>query len=254
MIIASDSDSPSTSGKNEGIAKCLSQVFVYGMDKRKTMLQVHGKRGHTYGHVKNKATLMNCLHGVTVSSLLSGLVYFTYFTVYNSLTTSKYMGFIASPMAAFVTSFIKLPVGNGMRLVQSEKARTIWHAGRKLHRSNGIRGLYTGYRVALIEDVVEMSVRDRIYETFMDDDKSVAFNIVVGMIASSFAAGFTTPCDILRLHMCMGGRNLLSTATDLISAQGPTTLYRGVAMRTVSNAVKSASFFTIFEMLKKSSS
>jgi hypothetical protein len=162
--------------------------------------------------------------------------------------------------------------------MQSGRARHVFDAGRQIYAANRLKGLYKGYGIALIEDVVEMDIRNRVYDKFkkgQDDPYAATYNIFIGMIACSFAAAFTTPCDNVRLHMCMnqfgmgvgvgtggcvgpvgaigaiGAVGPVQTAQRLVLQHGPSVLYRGVYIRTLSNALKSASFFVIFELLQR---
>lgn len=236
------------------MAKAISQVVVYSLDKRKALTQLHGLRRHS-GCPSWRMQLRSWVTGVSASAILSGIVFLNYFSIYNTLgPTSVY----AAPVASFLTSFIKVPVGNGMRTLQCGGARNFIHATHKIYRRSKLPGLYSGYSTALAEDIIEMDVRNRLYTGFRvrtDNDDQVAthmFNIGVGMGSCAVAAGITTPFDVLRTHMAYSSARCgpIQTARVLIREHGPLVLYRGVALRTASNAIKSMVFFIVYEILK----
>lgn len=209
--------------------------------------------------------------GMSTSSLTAGFVFFTYYSVYNHLLGSgnRFAGCIAS----FVTSFIKLPIGNSMRLMQSgvgvgvsAKGTTdVLTCGRHLYRQ---KKLYNGYMVSLLEDTIEMDVKTRMYsatrrlsqsqsqdqdgKTATCQQPSIAHTVIQGAFAGAVSSGLTTPFDTIKTHLCVnkptrGGP--LHVAHSLCKTHGFASLFRGVHMRVASNALKSAAFFTAFELL-----
>ena len=246
-------------GKDEGMAKAISQIVVYSLDKRKALTQLHGPAPG-----RHRCTIKMWANGVSASALLSGIVFLSYFSIYNTLGSSTCT--YAAPVASFLTSFIKVPVGNSMRTLQCGGARNFIHATRKIYRHGKLSGLYRGYSTALVEDIIEMDIRNRLYTRFCvrpranasasaDNEDQVAthvFNIGVGMGSCAVAAGITTPFDVLRTHMAHPSVRCgpFQTARVLIRDHGPFVIYRGVALRTASNAIKSMVFFIVYEMLK----
>ena len=243
-------------GKDEGIAKAISQVVVYSLDKRKVLMQLNAHTGRSRLPWKTQAR--NWTTGVTSSALLSGMVFLSYFSIYNTLISTHAYS-IASPLASFLTSFIKVPVGNGMRMLQCGAARNFIHATRIAK----LPGLYSGYSTALVEDIIEMDVRNRLYTCFRgrcrnhDSYRDVSVNlsnIGVGMGSCAVAAGITTPFDVIRAHMAHPKTLIrlgpVQTASALVRDHGYLVLYRGVALRITSNAIKSMVFFIVYEILK----
>jgi len=145
---------------NEGIARCLTQACLYGLESKKTCLQLYGN------NIKKKSMQMNLkslTSGAATSSISAGIIYFTYFTVYNNLKNNIFAGVIS----AFTTSIIKIPISNSMRILQSSHHKTnIINCFMKIKNKSGIAGLYTGYGVSLFEDIIEIDMRERLYNHF----------------------------------------------------------------------------------------
>lgn len=241
-------------GSLEGIAKGLSNAMSYGIDCRKTLYQLHG----FVPKLPKKQIVKRWTSGIASSCSLVGLIYFSYYAVYNRILLTPY-GPLAGQVSALVTSSIKLPIYNGMRMMQSAKATSIGEGCVQLYRSAkpaGVKGIYKGYGVSLVEDMIEMDLRTRLYNRFRRN--SIPFNVAVGTAASATAAAVTTPFDNIRLRMCVHdgpspsrvGSAPLRVCGDLLREQGIRGVYKGMAMRVVSNIVKNCSFFVIFELIK----
>ena len=237
-------------GKDEGIARAVSQVVVYTLERRKTLCQLNGFVP------QSTASLRRQFHewgiGVSTSAVLAGVVFMSYFSIYNSMGMA--CNPLAAPTASFLTSFIKVPISNGMRLLQCGRARSFVQAIRMIHKINKVQGFYKGYALALVDDIIEMEVRNRICEHFISRDNSACLNIGIGMSACSIAAGLTTPFDVVRMHMCVNQQCAIQTAKTLLRTHGPAVLYRGATIRCQSTAAKSIVFFLVYEMLKHSKS
>lgn len=247
---------------NEGLARALSQAVVYGMERHKVCQQI--TIAIATRHMKK--TRIATIQGALTSSVLSGIVFASYFSIYNVLKCRYPL--IASPVASCITSFIKIPIGNGMRILQAGKAVDFLHAVQQLHAK---RGLYSGYGIALVEDIIEFDLRNRIYDTVTSachnhknknkhtyestikrntpTTSESIINICVGIASCSIAAAVTTPSDVIRLHMCMNQTRARHTASMLLSANGLGVFYRGAGMRGATNATKSAAYFIFYELL-----
>ena len=259
---------------HEGLARGISQALTYVFELHKTAIQVHGK-SPTW---TSSQWILNIARGIWQSSLTAGFVFHTYFSVYHSVSAT-HASALASPIAAFITSGIKIPIGNCMRVVQASPkiAPTIVHAGIAIAKNNGIRGLYSGYVLSLIEDIIEMDVRIRLYDagvafinTNTDDGGSVenrtAKGFAVGAAAGAVAAAITTPFDTLRARLafqaCHSKTNQTGTQilAELIGQHNQNnqhkhvigTLFRGVRIRTVSTGIKAALFYAILEGFQSS--
>jgi len=224
----------SKNGYREGISRCLSQTLVYGIERRKTQLQIFG--------YTNKLSCASWTCGYLTSGCTAGIVYTTYFTIYNNLMNSQnsLLATFATVIAGIITSFIKIPIGNSMRILQSGKVNNILSAGKILYKEKGFLNLYKGYRISLIEDIIEMDIRLRLYNYIsnkLDKKDNILLQTMIGSISGSFASGITTPFDTIRSRMIYN---------KPLSIMG---LYNGVQYRTLSNAVKGATFFLFYEIL-----
>lgn len=239
-------------GVREGVAKCISQACVYSLEAKKTLLQV---RGHL-PHLPARIVWHRWMTGMMTSSVTSGVVFGSYFTVYNGLHGHA----LAGPTAAFVTSVIKVPMSNGMRLMQSGKARNLVQATRKIVKAHTWKGLYGGYRISLIEDLIEFDTRARLYKALRGMDPSPDVGSAMkgmfwGALSGAITAGMTTPFDTIKTHIAQQVANpdtpvsTLRVAAHLWKSHGVSAFFRGVEYRVASNMVKSALFFTIYELL-----
>ena len=244
-------DETPNNGIKEGIARCCSQACIFGIEARKTLIQVHGY----VPKLPPNVVLHRWTTGILTSCLTSGLVFGTYFAVYNRISEH----FLAGTIASITTSVIKLPISNGMRLMQMGGARSLLHACRKIAKVHTWKGLYAGYWLSLIEDIIEFDMRTRMYRALKPEDApacSQQWNgFIRGGLVGAIASGTTTPFDTLRsklLTRSAGKNELLHTmqiSQALFASEGIKGLYRGVGMRMLSNAIKSATFFMIFESL-----
>jgi hypothetical protein len=195
--------------------------------------------------------------------LTAGFVYHAYFTIYNALYPSPWAGAVA----AFATSLVKVPIGNCMRVLQATSAPTILHIGANIVRKRGPAALYSGYALSLIEDIIEMDVRMRIYYALMGpptdiqaQDKASAspfpvMGVMVGTLAGSVAAAITTPFDTMRSQLAFmnnSGQRMTSVQVlgHICKKNGPWALYRGAHLRATSIGLKAALYFACLEGLK----
>lgn len=232
-------------GCREGLARAFSQMCTYPLEARKACIQVYGQ--HT-------PKLINYCRGMLQSSLTSGVIFTSYFTVYNSLHPNP----LASSIAAFCTSFMKIPVSNCMRVMQvNQHHKNILDSGRKIMYRRGVKGLYNGYGVSLLEDVVETNIRNMVYELGKNTVPCYHPNMgfLTGAIAGGLGAAITTPFDTVRANMAQASigkdsMDLYHTTQRLVfSKEGPKTLFRGMYMRASSNALRYALFYLIMEYL-----
>lgn len=242
-------------GVREGLAKCVSQACVYSLEAQKTMLQLHGRIPNIpFNLLAHRWTV-----GMLTSSFTSGIIFGTYYGVYNRMDGHALSGAVA----AFATSVIKSPMSNGIRLMQSGRARNLWHAGKKIVRAHSWRGLYSGYHVGLAEDIIEYDLRARMYRHLSaspwggvpEPVQNVCKGLTLGAFVGALTAGITTPFDTIKSHMAhyasMPNKRVsaVETAHDLFLRHGAAGFFRGMHLRVASNMVKSALFFSIFECL-----
>jgi len=243
-------------GMNEGIARAFSQACVYSLESKKTLLQIHGQ----IPSFSKKIVFHRWLTGITTSSITSGFVFSLYFTIYNNLSMYPFAGAVSS----FITSFIKLPIGNSMRIMQSGASSNIIDSAKKLYLKNGFHGLYNGYGLCVIEDMIEIDLRIRLYKfmKYLDQQYICSNNnllsIGYGGLSGAITTGITIPFDTIRAHMCfntLSSHNTithpLSISKNLLMTKGIAGFYNGVSFRITSNAVKNALFFLILDILSK---
>lgn len=167
---------------------------------------------------------------------------------------------MAGPLAALTTSVIKVPISNGMRLMQSGQARNLVHATKRIIKAHKVRGLYSGYRISLLEDLVEFDLRARLYKTLRSWDVHPEINsaikgLIGGALSGAITAGITTPFDTIKAHIAQDAAKpstnvcAVKVAKTLWKHEGIPGFFRGVHYRVASNMVKSALFFTVYELL-----
>jgi hypothetical protein len=202
--------------------------------------------------------------------LTAGFVYHAYFTIYNALYPSPWAGAVA----AFATSLVKVPIGNCMRVLQATSDRrvpTILHIGANIVRKRGPAALYSGYALSLIEDIIEMDVRMRIYYALMGPPTDIqaqekasasaspVIGVMVGTLAGSVAAAITTPFDTMRSQLAFmnnSGQRMSSVQVLglICKKNGPWALYRGAHLRATSIGLKAALYFACLEGLRTKAS
>lgn len=244
-------------GWKEGLARTMSQACTYVVDVQKSLVQIHGKN-----HVFSVPQMINAFQqGVLQSSLTAGIVYGTYFQVYKSCNGEPY----ANALATFVTSVIKIPISNCMRLIQlhPKDKLNIITSGKRILRNQGARGLYSGYMLSYVEDFIEMELREKLFQAF---DKwcvenripihSHQIGFIGGALSGSSVAFLTTPFDALRCHMAyeagttMHRRvNLVHTVCTIFSQQGCYAFYRGANLRAMSTGLRMALFYMFVKIL-----
>jgi hypothetical protein len=239
-------------GLREGVARGLSQACVYCLEAQKTLLQVYGKIP-----VMEPAKLLHMTtKGMLESVLTSGIVFGTYFSVYNGIGMTNPL---AGPLATFTTSVIKIPISNSMRLLQAGMAPSLIGATSKILKAQRMRGLYSGYGVSILEDLIEMDMRIRLYNEMkkrVPDGSNPAVGVGLGAISGMLASWVTTPFDTIRAHMAIAAsthkknQSAWRTTCRLYRKTGIKGMYCGSHMRALSNGMKCALFFMFFEMLQ----
>lgn len=134
-----------------------------------------------------------------------------------------------------------------MRMVHVNKAQHIANATKKIVRMQGVRGLYSGYTLSVLEDIIEFDMRTRMYSSVKTDN--IALNIGYGALAGMLAAYVTTPFDTIRANMTVYQQGAMHTIHDLYKKEGLLGFYKGGTLRMCSNGVKYALFFMFFEAM-----
>lgn len=237
-------------GLLEGISRGASQACVYILELQKTQLQVYGR----LPSFTPAEWIHHISKGIVSSAMTAGMVYATYFSVYNSVPDKV----IGGMMATVATSVIKIPIGNAMRVLQSGNLPHVFSAAGSILRAQGMRGLYSGYGLSLIDDYIDMECRIRIYKHLRsmvpDGGMNHQMGLLMGAISGSIAAAATTPFDTIRCHMAVSSTNsvqkgCLGTIQGMYVAGGLPIFLRGMGYRASSNAVRTALFCMFYEML-----
>jgi hypothetical protein len=211
-------------GFKEGFSKTLSYSFGYGIDSRKVLYQFHGY----IPKLDKNILIKRWTTGLGSCALSVGFINYIYFAVYHRFIETPFAGVLA----ALATIFIKVPIYNSMKILQSARTDNLIDGMKFLAKT---KGLYTGIPLTLLEDTIELDIKNRLYNKFKQE-RNVAYNVMVGTFSSAFAAAVTIPFDNLRLRML---DNTLKQP-----------LYKGVGFRVLSNITKNLSFFIIFELTK----
>jgi hypothetical protein len=224
-------------GFHEGISRCLSQMITYPFESHKINLQVHG-----FSNQKFRT------HGIFQSSFSSGMVFTLYFGIYNSL----YGNPLASTVASVITSFVKIPVANCMRLLLLHKNNTNMIAcANTIISTKGFLGLYSGLGVNIVEDVIEHNIRNNIYELGRHNIDNPFLNTTIGCIGAALSAGVTTPFDTIKSNFVNETTkpNAIRTTVNIFKQNGIKGLYRGCTVRTLSTGTRFGMFYLILEAI-----
>lgn len=228
-------------GVYEGMARGISQACVYAIEARKSVVQTYGNTVCQFPHPQRMARHM------IESAVSSGVIFGFYFTTYNHIGMSNPL---AGPISSLATSLLKIPISNGMRMIQVNKADNLLGATKKIVRMQGIRGLYNGYTLSLIEDMIEFDMRTRMYSAVKTED-NLPLNVMIGALAGMLAAYVTTPFDTVRANMTVFGKGAVQTIHTIYKNEGLLGFYKGGGLRTCSNGLKYSLFFMFFEILNE---
>jgi len=229
-------------GRIEGFSRAFCQLITYPFETKKTYLQVG----------KAPIAFVQCYRGIFQSSATCGLVFGAYFNIYHLVHPNP----LASSIAAFITSFMKTPIANSMRVMQINPShKNFLYSGYKIVKKRGMQGLYNGYGVSLLEDIIETSIRNIFYE-HTKVYVAPQFGCLIGALAGALGAALTTPFDTIRTNMAHasiqhGKKNDIFHVTTelLVSKEGTAALFRGIHLRATSNAVRYALYYLITEYL-----
>jgi solute carrier family 25 iron transporter 28/37 len=254
-------------GVKEGFARALSQACVYPIETRKTLLQIGKTINIKDQLLNNHNSLQKIVSGMSTSCITAGIVFCIYFSIYNTFKPSIFAGSIAS----ITTSIIKLPFGNSIRIMQCGSSSNIFNASKQLYKNNGFAGLYNGYGLCLVEDIIDMELRVRLYNGLQNIHSKVHNKIILnsdylqesvnpltcigyGSISGALSCGITTPFDTVRARMCFNTaknakESALAISKLILLNEGIRGFYTGAPLRITSNAVRSGLFFSFLNMM-----
>jgi hypothetical protein len=238
---AAAADESGGAGIREGIARGISQACVFCIEARKSIQQVASARPPSRSSIQFMRNLFE-------SAISSGIVFGAYFTTYHHIGMNNPL---AGPIATLVTSVMKTPIGNSMRCVHVGLSNGVIGGGKHIMRRSGLRGLYGGYGLSMIEDMIEFDIRTRLYvalKAYTQYDNIYGY-IGIGTISGMIASFVTTPFDTIRANMVLQQKNASAVSKDLFRLGGIGEMYRGAPYRVMSNGLKYALFFMVFELL-----
>ena len=222
----------------EGVARTISQMITHPFEQRKIQLQVHGCTGKGIS-----------FRGIFQTSLASGFVYTSYYSFYRTLGETNQL---SSTVSAVLNSFIKTPIHNSMRYFFAVSSMpNLVCCVKDIYKKNGLRGLYSGYRVNIAEDIIEMNIRDGIYERYKIQKPLRVynwemgpgmFNGMLGAFAGSLAAAATTPFDVMKSNLLYHtGRLSVSETCALVKGK----MFHGVSYRFCNNIMRYFVFYYV---------
>lgn len=215
-------------------------------------------------------TASSLYRGVVGAASGAGIAIGAYFAFYgvacniisrNSDLPSGGVAFAAGGIAALGSSFVKVPLAVCIRSVQAGVYPNFFAAARSIIDKAGPRGLFTGYLPTVLEDVPDMAIKFAAYESMRQlhakafDGRPASFHedFAMGAVSGALAAAATTPLDVIKTNMMCNAaqRPSMLGAASLVYAQGgPSSFFRGIGARAMSNGINSAVFFVFFEALK----
>ena len=134
-------------------------------------------------------------------------------------------------------------------------------AQRQIVQAAGVRGLFTGFWPTLLEDVPDMAFKFAMYEGLRELHGKITHrsstaqeDLLIGGISGCFAAGATTPLDVIKTRMMCAASSRPSVASAAASVlkegKGLPGFFVGVGPRAISNGINTAVFFMFFEALR----
>merc|ERR1711871_673156 len=164
------------------------------------------------------------------------------------------VAFLAGTIAAGGASVVKVPLAVCIRSVQAGVYPNVFAAQRQIVRAAGVRGLFTGFWSTLLEDVPDMAFKFAMYEglrelhtKFTNRPTTAQEDLLIGGASGCFAAGATTPLDVIKTRMMCAASSRPSVASAAASVmkegKGISGFFVGIGPRAVSNGINTAVFF-----------
>merc|ERR1711871_1624420 len=164
------------------------------------------------------------------------------------------VAFLAGAIAAGGSSVVKVPLAVCIRSVQAGVYPNVFAAQRQIVRAAGVRGLFTGFWPTLLEDVPDMAFKFAMYEglrelhtKFTNRPTTAQEDLLIGGASGCFAAGATTPLDVIKTRMMCAASSRPSVMKE---GKGISGFFVGIGPRAVSNGINTAVFFMFFEALR----
>ena len=143
--------------------------------------------------------------------------------------------------------------------------RSLVSAGRDIVRTEGIRGLFSGFGATAARDAPYAGLYVLFYEQLkrrlaglanssadQQPMKSSSINFVSGGLAAGLATAITNPFDAVKTRLqLMPGRygNMMRAARLMVQEDGVRSLFGGLGLRITRKALSSALAWTVYEEL-----
>jgi hypothetical protein len=149
-----------------------------------------------------------------------------------------------------VSSLIRVPAANSIKLVQSGIQKSVIAAAKSLSASKGGAGVFRGFIPSILEEFCEMEINDKSYKAMRRYNNGKEYPLVYGALSGTMASLVTTPIDVVKTHMACHGKGVVGTVKGLVGAGGPHAMFRCLHMRAANSAIKAALFFWILHEVK----
>lgn len=145
--------------------------------------------------------------------------------------------------------------------------RSLWSAGRDIFRTEGVRGLFSGFGATAVRDAPYAGLYVVLYEqakknisaamgnrdpTSTTATSSASINFASGALAAGMATAITNPFDAVKTRVQLMPKkygNMFRAVGLMIAEDGFRSLFGGLALRMGRKAVSSALAWTVYEEL-----
>lgn len=247
-----------------GIAGTSVDVSLYPLDTLKTRLQsAEGffKSGGFRG-------IYNGLSVVTIGSAPGAALFFASYEMSKKHLASSEgsespaVHLVAASIGEASACIVRVPTEIIKQRLQTGVNNTFTQAIQSVHQARGVSGFYTGYFSMLAREIPFAAIQFPLWEGLKCrwaehqhvSTVSPVQGAICGSIAGSFAAGLTTPLDVVKTRLMLGKDSqgkVYKTASDtfkrIYHEEGPRKLFAGVGPRTAWIGIGGFVFFGVYE-------
>ncbi|KAK5070091.1 Fe(2+) transporter [Lithohypha guttulata] len=270
-------------GAFAGIAE---HTVMYPVDLMKTRMQViNPSSGTIYTGISNALSTISRLEGIRtlwrgMSSVVVGAgpahaVYFGTYEVVKDLAGGNAQDGKHHPLAAASSGACATIASDALMnpfdvikqrmQVHGSTYPTIWNCARTIFRTEGLSAFYVSYPTTLTMTVPFTAFQFMAYESFskvMNPSKAYdpMTHCVAGGLAGAFAAGFTTPLDVIKTLLqtrglsqdkeIRGVSGLMGAARIIKREYGWSGFFRGWRPRIITTMPSTAICWSSYEMAK----
>lgn len=271
-------------------ARGLSIFAMYPLDTIKTRLQAEASQvvrpAAGAGLLAQAGALYRGCPASLFGQIPYGMLTFGSYEVYKELISTSFPNvsrtftyFISAILGDITGSFWLVPSEIVKLRLQSGGGGGLGLAGTigDILATSGPGGFYKGYTGQIARDVPFRAIQLTTYETLktlysrLRNARRVAAGLdplegaeagklsglegaVLGAVAGSFSAGVTTPLDVIKTRMMMGGgaagRSVLDVTRALVEKEGPMAVWKGLVPRVTYVGPSVAIFFMTYEVVK----